>query len=202
MGTQLPLTQRGTEAPEFNFVQCLLWPSGCPSQELLSSCTNGLPKPTYTIVTRWANIVLTYDPGPICLGLQNNREVLSPSICNGALVHFCIRSSFRIPMDTVHRQMVGLSRVSRVSRVSVRIRVSVRFSFSGSKVQETDAMAFPNICCPKDKHGWEHYRRQSVHCGVITVCLHRFINVVRITGSSIVTSIQKSIGKWKIRPHL
>jgi len=44
-------------------------------------------------------------------------------------------------MGTVHRQIVGFSRVSMVSRVSrvwVRIRVSVRirvwFSFSGAKV--------------------------------------------------------------------
>ena len=34
-------------------------------------------------------------------------------------------------MDTVHRQMVGFSRVSRV-RVKISVRIRVRFSFSGA----------------------------------------------------------------------
>jgi len=36
-----------------------------------------------------------------------------------ALLHFRTRSSFPIPMDIVHRQVVGFCRVSRVSRVDL-----------------------------------------------------------------------------------
>jgi len=35
-------TERGTAAPPL-FGPCLLWPNGCPSQLLLSSCLSGLP---------------------------------------------------------------------------------------------------------------------------------------------------------------
>jgi len=50
-----------------------------------------------------------------------------------SLLKFRTTSSFPVPIDTVHRQTMGISRVSRVS--SVRIRV--RFSFSGANLQET-----------------------------------------------------------------
>jgi len=42
-GDPAPPTERGTAAPPL-FGPCLLWPNGCPSQQLLSSCdlTNSL----------------------------------------------------------------------------------------------------------------------------------------------------------------
>jgi len=43
LGTQLPLTERGTAGPRHfsahvHFGPCLLWPNSRPSQRLLSSC--------------------------------------------------------------------------------------------------------------------------------------------------------------------
>jgi len=52
-----------------------------------------------------------------------------------AVLQFCTTSSFPVPMDTVHRQMVEFSRV----RIRVSVRISVRLSFSGSNLQEPRA---------------------------------------------------------------
>jgi len=41
---------------------------------------------------------------------------------------------------TTHHQMVGFSRVSRISRVRVSVRLMVRFSFSGVKLNRKRCM--------------------------------------------------------------
>jgi len=44
--------------------------------------------------------------------------------------------SGRSSPNTIHRQMVGFSRVSRVRVCSVRVRIRVRFSFSGANLNQ------------------------------------------------------------------
>ena len=69
-------------------------------------------------------------------------------VIHGPLVHFRTTLIFPVLMDTVHRQMVGFSRVSSVNRVkhSIRIRVSVRikvrFSFLVRKCRRADLVGF------------------------------------------------------------
>jgi len=50
------------------------------------------------------------------------------------------------PTDTVYRQMVGFSKVSRVRvRITVSVRIRVRFSFGCANPQETPSDVYGGI---------------------------------------------------------
>ena len=113
------------------------------------------------------------------------------------LTNVCTTLSFPIPVDNVQHQLVGLSRVIRVSRLSrirVSVRIRVRFSFGDVTLQEIRCFVLPCITDFSDStHGLKAHkpteRRRTVHgcCRetALVVHVHQVRVPTHVKGSSI-----------------
>ena len=81
------------------------------------------------------------------------------------LLKFCTTSSFLVPMDTstVHRRMVGLTRVSTARKVRVSVRIRVRLSFWGAGILRNAESCQGVICGKSSPERSANYPLSLIH---------------------------------------